>query len=206
MKKNLVAVFFALLSVPALATDYVSSFGYAFNLPQEWLILTPGEVDKQFSGENMARLATEVGGQEKAEAIVESLKGGNVEFFVLRSHATPEFQNNISTQQVDSGEAASAAAVKKLCKALPARLPEEIGIAVKVKQCGAQTLNGVRFVTYAYFLPSQGVTIVQHHIPYRAGKALVLIAGANAKGLPEVQKALASLDAAITAASAQPKK
>ena len=199
MRKNVCLALLATLALPAVADDYVSSFGFKFSLTSDWLVLTPGEVAKLFKRQSLAGVSSVLGDQENATAVLQRVKAGNVEFFFDRKHSTNDFKNNISVQLMPDGKPPNEAAARELCQAMPRQLPTVIGAPVKIRHCGLKRANAVPYMAYEYFVPSQGVSIVQHEIADLGGAVLVLVGGSNDQGLRNTRATQEALTAAITA-------
>lgn len=192
MKKILFLLVACIASAQAGAAEYRSSFGFPFELSNDWLVLTPGEVTKLYRDETLDSLDID-SDQATALAILERVKKGEVEFYFDRKHSTKDFKNNISVQLMQGAQQYTAASVKDVCRLLPKELPKVFGSEVKVSSCGSGEMHGIRFMAFEYFLPVQKVHVVQYEMPYVADTTLVLVGGAHPAALAHLKSAQASI-------------
>lgn len=179
------AAFFVL---PACAADYRSKFGYAFQLSDDWVVLTYGELIK-LAGEATPQ-SLGLTGVEPTELkqTPAKVKSGQVEFYFDRKHSTQAWNNNISVQLAPA-RSASIAELAKTCPSLGAQLRGTYGPSTRMAECGRRVQSGVEYLAYEYVIATEGVTIVQYEIPYAAQGTLVIVGGSNAQGLKDLKAA-----------------
>jgi len=192
MKKLLLLLVIGIASAQAGAAEYRSSFGFPFELSSDWLVLTPGEVTKLYRDETLDSLDIDAD-PATVRGILERVKQGEIEFYFDRKHSTKDFKNNISVQLMQGTRSYTAAAAREVCRLLPEELPRVFGSPVEVSSCGPGEMHGIRFLTYAYFVPAQKVHVVQYEIPYLSDTTLVLVGGAHPAALDDLKSAQASI-------------
>ncbi len=188
-------IFFLLMigiASQAGAAEYRSSFGFSFELPEDWLVLTPAEVAKHYRNETPESLAID-GDQATAQGILDQVRRGEIEFYFDRKHSTKDFKNNISVQRMQGSQTYTETAVAELCRSLAEELPKVFGSKIDIASCGSAEMHGIRFMAFEYFLPAQQVHVVQYEIPFVADSTLLLVGGAHREGLERLKSAEAAI-------------
>lgn len=191
--KQLMFMVMLVVSLKAHAADYRSNYGFSFQLPAEWLVLTPAQVQKTYQGESLKSMELAIGDRATFEAVLQKVKAGEVEYFFDRKYSTREFKNNISVQLMPPRPETPDQIAKDSCPSLAMSLRGLYGAEVKVTSCGIQTLAKVPFVAYEYRVPSQGVNVIQFEIPFGPKGTLILVGGSNDAGLAHVRVAQTSI-------------
>lgn len=197
MKRLLFLLVAGIASPHAVATEYTSSFGFPFELSKDWLVLTPAEVTEIYRNETLDSLSINAD-PATAQAILERVKQGEVEFYFDRKRSTKAFKNNISVQLTQGTQEYTDSAVWDICKSLHEDLPEVFGSGVRISSCGSGEMHGIRFLVFEYVLPPQKAHVVQYEIPFVSGTTLLLVAGAHPSALDHVRAAQTSLVDRIT--------
>ncbi|HKB58555.1 MAG TPA: hypothetical protein VKC56_00775 [Gallionellaceae bacterium] len=199
MKRSLFAVLFALLApVAAHAAEYKSSFGFKLALSDDWLVVSPENVSRQYANRTLASLNMTKVDSATARDILARVKTGKVEFYFEKKYSVKGFTNNISTQVMAGGDIPTPDNVKAFCPTLPAQLAKVQGAPVQVKVCRFAQSSGIPYVVVEYSVPSRGITIVQHQIPFLPNSDFQVIGGANDAGLDTVRAATDDITAAAT--------
>jgi len=203
-------IFFVLLSafvsVNVNAQEFRSSFGFPFELSKDWLVVTPKDASAQFEAETLKSLHMEAGDQDNAEAILERVKAGNVEFYFDKKYSKKNFTNNISAQLLPGVQIQTIDNVKATCTSLPKELQLLHGDVVLIKKCALSKSNGIQYIAYEYSLSRMDVAIVQREIPYLSNTTLILVGGSNSDGLRALMSAEDNIAASITKFVSEKKK
>lgn len=184
----------ALLPLAATAASYESGYGFKFQLPDDWLVVTPDRLpalkDKGLGIEAMEKAAE--------EEVLQRVATGRIEYYFDRSHSKGDFASNISVQGNVRAVPRTAEEAKASCERMPAQLKALYGDKVKVEDCGLSRANDVPYMHYEYSGAAPGVTTVQDEFQLTPNLSLVVVGASQAAGLDSMRKGLGNVVAGIT--------
>lgn len=177
---------FVLLPMTASAATYKSGYGFEFELPDDWVVLTPERLP-QFKDKG---LGIEAMNQEAERAAFERVSTGRIEYYFDRAHSKKEFVSNISVQGNVRAVARTSTDAKEACQRMPKQLKALYGDKVKVEQCGLKEANGVPYMDYEYSGAAPGVMTIQNEFQLTPNLALIVVGASQDAGLASLREGL----------------
>ena len=132
-----------------------SHFGYELAFSNDWTVVSPESIAQRSEKETAASLGLgDVADQGNLRAILESVKGGKVEFYFYKNPDGPSAGSNISAQLQPYAGELTEEAVSEGCKEIPSGLPAVYGSPIEEFSCGLESENGVNYIAYEYRIPA----------------------------------------------------
>ena len=182
-------------------TKLESQFGFSATVQDGWFVLSP----QKMADANKNETANSLGISDTVDSrvlneILESVKGGNIEFYYDKNYINKEYKNHVSAQLSAPLQFRSMDEVTKECEAMPAKLNKLFGEKVNFLSCQLVPSNGRAVFHYAYTVVSQGLTIIQETIPVNQNYSIVFVGGSanDVEGLHRVRAAQQSLVDSVT--------
>lgn len=203
----LLLVVFLVWPIQTMAAQYRSAFGFPFTLSGNWEVLTPKAVAARYKGKSLKSLGLHFGDNMPANAILQHIKHGDVEYYFDKTYSSQSVTNNISVQLIPAGATPTESAVRAECKTLPRRLRAVYGQGTRVESCRFFKNNGVAYFGYEYQpanSQAKGVTIIQRQIPYLSNTEVQLVGASNEAGLSHMRKAVQEIALSVTRYASRP--
>ena len=182
-------------------TKLTSQFGFSATLQDGWFVLSPQKIAEA----NKNETAKSLGIQDTVDSMVlneilESVKGGNIEFYYDKNYIDKEYKNHVSVQLSAPLQFSSMDEVTKECEAIPDQLNKLFGEKIDFLSCQLLPSNGRAVFYHAYTVVSQSLTIIQETIPVNQNYSIVFVGGSanNIEGLHRVRAAQQSLVDSVT--------
>lgn len=191
---RVVALSVALLPAVVSAATYKSGYGFQFELPDNWVVVTPERL-AQFKDKGIGIEAMQPAAQQEA---LERVASGRIEYYFDRSHASKDFTSNISVHGNVGAIPRTSQDAKAACERMPAQLKALYGDKVKVEDCGLAKANGVPYMHYEYSGAAPGVTTVQDEFQLTPNLALVVVGASQDAGLTNLRKGLGNVIAGVS--------
>jgi hypothetical protein len=172
----------------AAAADYQSHFGFSFQLPADWVVLTPQEAAKLQNNATPQDVGLPGLDAKALEGTLAKVRAGQVEYYFDRKNGTANWSNNINVQ-MGKARSDSMKDVAAECPSLEGQLRSIYGPGTKLTACGLKSESGVDYLGYEYRVGQRDVTIVQYEIPFGARGTLLVTGGSNDAGLGSVKEA-----------------
>ena len=182
------------------AKQHTSSFGFSYELPEHWVVLSKEEAGMRFAPQTTQSLGS-VGytrSQKVSDDLLTKIKSEQVEFLFDTKHSTPEFDSHISIQLKQSRAASSSKAIERACSSIEEDLETVFSNKVDLIQCDREVLNEFEFLTYSYKDAYPGTTTLQHEFQITHNVTLVLVGGSNKSGYQALKTAQMKLADRIT--------
>jgi len=165
-------------SIPA--RTLTSSFHFTFDLPPDWIIISPTEMAARSTDLSPESIGLPTADPETLKALVARAKSGQQEFYLDGRLSSADFTNNISLQLFEGRNDFSQmtpADIDTFCKKIPGGAQKTYGAKVAVTDCKLEEEAGVQFLSYSYKVPSLGIFILQYEYPFIDDKTLVIVGG-----------------------------
>ncbi len=184
----------ALLSIghpsPARAGEFRSGFGFGISVPEVWLVLTRGEIER-----NEALFVEDEGGGDPAleqiplsmrRAVFDRVRDGKLEIFYRRESETEGFVDNVNFLLQPAEPPLSAERLAGVCRALPAEFSRIFGRPIAMEACEMRerVRRPVLYLQFEGALP--GTTTMQYQLPRDASGMLVITATTASVSLPRM--------------------
>ncbi len=184
----------AMLPLAASAASYKSGYGFKFELPDYWVVVTPDRL-AQFKDKGLGIKAMN---DEAEQQALKRVATGKIEYYFDPKHSTKAFADNISVQGNVRAIAQTADDAKAACDRMPAQLKALYGDKVKVERCGLQKVNGVVYMDYEYSGAAAGVNTVQNEFQLTPNLALILVGASGGTGLAAMRDGMQNVREGIS--------
>lgn len=182
-----------LLPLSVNAANYKSGYGFEFQLPDNWLVVTPENLS-QFKGKSL-----DVKGMnpEAEQAALQRVQSGRIEYYFDRKHSDKDFTSNISVQGNVRAVARNEDDAQAACARMPSQLKALYGDAVKVEACGLKKVSGIPYMDYEYSGAAPGVTTVQNEFQLTPNLAIIVVGASQNSGLAALRRAMENVTQGI---------
>jgi len=178
MRRIVLAVLVLVGSVlAASAKEYQSSFGFALDVPDNWLVLT-----KQAIQDNPALANPQASGAGSIDSnvlkdLVAKVQGGSIEFLYNRTTSDAIFSDNINMRVGGQGKIPSGPeAVKAQCTAYAQALAKAAGRPLAVATCEDRSVGAAKAFYVEYEGRVAGTVTMQYQLARPDGKLLFVTA------------------------------
>ena len=182
-------------------TKLTSQFGFSATVQDGWFVLSPQKMAEANKNETAKSLGIpDTVDSQVLNEILESVKGGNIEFYYDKNYIDKVYKNHVSAQLSAPLQFSSMDEVTKECESMPAQLNELFGEKVNLLSCQFFSSNGRAVFHHAYTVVSQDLTIIQETIPVNQNYSIVFVGGSanDVEGLNRVRAAQQSLVDSVT--------
>lgn len=178
------------LASPAGAGEFRSGFGFGISVPEVWLVLTRGEIER-----NEALFVEEEGGGEPAleqiplamrRAVFDRVRDGKLEIFYRRESETEGFVDNVNFLLQPAEPPLSADQLVGVCRALPTEFSRIFGRPIAMEACEMRerVRRPVLYLQFEGALP--GTTTMQYQLPRGPAGTIVITATTASASLPRM--------------------
>ncbi|MDH5326783.1 MAG: sel1 repeat family protein [Gammaproteobacteria bacterium] len=176
------------------AEPHKSVFGFEFDLPSGWQVLAPSPKGV-YSNETLQTLGSvNIFRTKTFGSLLKNVKAGTAEFLFRKNAAGDGFHSNVLIQLVPVDTSKPLA-----CDSMQQTLEKAYSRKLVLKDCGSKSVEGMKYLQYAYERPVQGTTLIHHELPI-GNNSKLLISGSgessNIKELRRFQPKLAAIAAA----------
>src|SRR5579872_7419490 len=130
-------------SLPAVAANHVSGFGFSIDVPSGWAVLGQQEVKDNpdlFDFSNNPALSKM--DPSIRQVIQQKVASGSIEFYFHTGVGRPGFTDNINVVKLLDQVPATDGDLQQACAQLPAYLSKVLADNIKVYQCARTQVNG----------------------------------------------------------------
>lgn len=181
-------------ATPAQAGEFRSGFGFGISVPDVWLVLTRGEVERH----QAAFLEEDAGGQGALERIptptrrlvFDRIRAGELEVFYRRENESALFVDNVNFLLQRAGLPATREQLTHLCRVLPLEFSRVFGRPIAMEACELRdrARGPALYLQFEGALP--GTTTMQYQLPRGGDATLVITATTVRASLPRLQDEL----------------
>ncbi|MGD1148773.1 MAG: hypothetical protein ABR961_12585 [Thermoanaerobaculaceae bacterium] len=171
----------------AVAKEYRSSFGFAVDVPENWLVLT-----KQAIAEDAALAAApdpKVGNinPDILRDLRAKVENGSIEMFFDRTTSDATFADNINILVKPGQAAASPDRVREACDAYPGLLAKYAGRGLKVEGCESRNIGSLKAFYVEYEGVVAGTVTMQYQFSRPDNQRLLVTATCKRASLDKVR-------------------
>ncbi len=180
----------ALGASPAGAREYRSGFGFGISVPDVWLVLTRGEIERG----SQHFLAVDGSPDDALERIpvamrrtvFERVLAGELEIFYRRENASDAFVDNVNFLLQRTALPASQEQVAGVCRMLPGEFSRIFGRPIAMEACELRerARHPVFYLQFEGAVP--GTTTMQYQLPRGRAETLVITATTARASLPRM--------------------
>jgi hypothetical protein len=178
----------AAVASPAAAGEFRSGFGFGISVPDVWLVLTRGEVERNSSlflaGDGVAGLDQIPTAMRKH--VFDRIRNGELEVFYRRENEAEDFIDNVNFLLQPAELPVSQAELDGVCHALPGEFSRIFGRPIAMEAC--EMRDRVRgpalYLQFEGAVP--GTTTMQYQLPRGAQSTLVITATTSRTSLPRM--------------------
>jgi hypothetical protein len=174
----------------ALAGEFRSGFGFGISVPDVWLVLTRGEVER-----NGTRFVDgEVGGVEPLEQIplamrrtvVDRIRAGELEIYYRRESEVTGFVDNVNFLLQPTEPPLSRDQLVGVCRVLPVEFSRIFGRPIAMDACELRerVRRPVLYLQFEGAIP--GTTTMQYQLPRGGAGTIVITATTASESLPRM--------------------
>lgn len=172
----------------ATARDYESGFGFGISVPDAWLVLTRGEVEKHADLflENEGSPCTRSVSPGMRQIVYDRVRRGELEIFYRQEGVFGGFVDNVNIMLQSAQLPGTPDQLKGLCRVLPSEFSRLFGRPIAMDGCEMRERAG-RSALYLQFdgaIP--GTTTLQYQLPQYGDATLVITATAEDTNLPRL--------------------
>lgn len=189
--KYAVVVGLALLVIaasPARAGDYLSSFGFGISVPDEYLVLTQDEVQKN------ADVFLEDDGDDRMREVSSRIRGGvydrvqagQLEIFYRTEGDDIAFVDNVNVMMQKAQLPANARQLQEICQILPEEFSRLFGRPIGMENCEMRPIAGRSALYLAFDGALLGTKTLQYQIQRGDGMMLILTATSTENNMPRM--------------------
>ncbi len=171
----------------AVAREYQSSFGFAVDVPDNWLVLT-----KQAIAENAALAAppdVKVGAinPDILRDLRAKVESGLIEMFFDRTTSDATFADNINVLVKQGQAPTSSDRARRACEAYPGLLAKYAGRGLKVEGCESRNVGSLQAFYVEYEGVVAGTVTMQYQFSRPDNHLLLVTATCKRASLDEVR-------------------
>lgn len=190
------SVFFASLAFLALlapggaatAGEFQSGFGFGISVPDVWLVLTRGEVER-----NQALFLADdgVAGLEQLPTAIrrnvfDRIRQGELEVFYRRENEAEDFVDNVNFLLQPAELPVSQAELDGVCHALPGEFSRVFGRPIAMEACEMRDRVRGQALYLQFEGAVPGTTTMQYQLPRGQSSTLVITATTSRTSLPRM--------------------
>ncbi|MBK7949955.1 MAG: hypothetical protein IPK00_14680 [Deltaproteobacteria bacterium] len=179
---------------PAAAGEFRSGFGFGISVPDVWLVLTRGEVERN----SELFLAEDGGGVADLERIplamrrtvFDRIRAGELEIFYRRESDSDVFVDNVNFLLQPADLPSTREQLDGVCRLLPGEFSRIFGRPIAMEACEMRD-RARRPALYLQFEGAvPGTTTMQYQLPRDRDETLVITATTARASLPRMQDEL----------------
>lgn len=190
VKHAVVAGLAALVSTasPARAGDYLSGFGFGISVPDEYLVLTQDEVQKnadvflEDDGDDRMR---EISSTMRRE-VYDRVQAGQLEIFYRTEGVDITFVDNVNVMMQKAELPANARQLQEICQILPEEFSRLFGRPIGMENCEMRAIAGRSALYLAFDGALLGTKTIQYQIQRGDGMMLILTATSTEHNIPRM--------------------
>lgn len=179
---------------PAAAGEFRSGFGFGISVPDVWLVLTRGEVER-----NSALFLEEDGGGvgtleriplAMRRTVFDRIRAGELEIFYRRESDSDVFVDNVNFLLQPADLPSTREQLDGVCRLLPGEFSRIFGRPIAMEACEMRD-RARRPALYLQFEGAvPGTTTMQYQLPRDRDETLVITATTARASLPRMQDEL----------------
>lgn len=187
----------------ASAGEFRSGFGFGISVPDVWLVLTRGEVERN-AGLFLEEDAGGVGALERIpvamrRSVFDRIRAGELEIFYRRESDSDLFVDNVNFLLQPADLPSTREQLDGVCRLLPGEFSRIFGRPIAMEACEMRD-RAQRPALYLQFEGAvPGTTTMQYQLPHDPDATLVITATTARASLPRMQDELEGMVDSIRA-------
>ena len=173
---------------PVYAGDYTSSFGFGISVPDEYLVLTRDEVQKNadvFLEDGGDRRLREIPTAMRRE-VYQRVESGQLEIFYRTEGVDVAFVDNVNVMMQPAELPSNERQLREICQLLPEEFSRIFGRPIGMENCEMRAIAGGSALYLAFDGALLGTKTLQYQIQRGDGMMLILTATATQENLPRM--------------------
>lgn len=173
---------------PARAGDYLSGFGFGISVPDEYLVLTQDEVQKnadvflEDSGDDRMREVSST----MRRGVYDRVEAGQLEIFYRTEGVDIAFVDNVNVMMQKAQLPANARQLQEICQILPEEFSRLFGRPIGMENCEMRAIAGRSALYLAFDGALLGTKTLQYQIQRSDGMMLILTATSTENNIPRM--------------------
>lgn len=164
----------------ATAGDYASGFGFGITVPDDYLVLTRDEVQRNASlflgaetDDDLTRIP-----QSMRKEVYERVRAGQLEIFYRTSDVETAFVDNVNIMSQPADLPQDEGQLAEVCRILPTEFSRLFGRPIALDGCEMRTVAMRRALYLAFDGAIPGTKTLQYQIQRGRGETLIITATA----------------------------
>ena len=173
---------------PARAGDYLSGFGFGISVPDEYLVLTQDEVQKnadvflEDDGDDRMREVSST----MRRGVYDRVQAGQLEIFYRTEGGDIAFVDNVNVMMQKAQLPANARQLQEICQILPEEFSRLFGRPISMDNCDMSAIAGRSALYLAFDGALLGTKTLQYQIQRGDGMMLILTATSTENNMPRM--------------------
>ena len=173
---------------PARAGDYLSGFGFGISVPDEYLVLTQDEVQKnadvflEDDGDDRMREVSST----MRRGVYDRVQAGQLEIFYRTEGGDIAFVDNVNVMMQKAQLPANARQLQEVCQILPEEFSRLFGRPIGMENCEMRAIAGGFALYLAFDGALLGTKTLQYQIQRSDGMMLILTATSTENNIPRM--------------------
>ncbi len=173
---------------PARAGDYLSGFGFGITVPDEYLVLTQDEVQKnadvflEDDGDDRMREVSST----MRRGVYDRVQAGQLEIFYRTEGGDIAFVDNVNVMMQKAQLPANARQLQEICQILPEEFSRLFGRPIGMENCEMRAIAGRSALYLAFDGALLGTKTLQYQILRDDGMMLILTATSTKNNIPRM--------------------
>ena len=173
---------------PARAGDYLSGFGFGISVPDEYLVLTQNEVQKnadvflEDDGDDRMREVSST----MRRGVYDRVQAGQLEIFYRTEGGDIAFVDNVNVMMQKAQLPANARQLQEICQILPEEFSRLFGRPIGMENCEMRAIAGRSALYLAFDGALLGTKTLQYQIQRGDGMMLILTATSTENNMPRM--------------------
>ena len=173
---------------PARAGDYLSGFGFGISVPDEYLVLTQDEVQKnagvflEDDGDDRMREVSST----MRRGVYDRVEAGQLEIFYRTEGVDIAFVDNVNVMMQKAQLPANARQLQEICQILPEEFSRLFGRPIGMENCEMRAIAGRSALYLAFDGALLGTKTLQYQIQRSDGMMLILTATSTENNIPRM--------------------
>ncbi|MGY8736538.1 MAG: hypothetical protein ACKVIW_03345 [bacterium] len=173
---------------PARAGDYLSGFGFGISVPDEYLVLTQDEVQKnadvflEDDGDDRMREVSST----MRRGVYDRVQAGQLEIFYRTEGGDIAFVDNVNVMMQKAQLPANARQLQEICQILPEEFSRLFGRPIGMENCEMRAIAGRSALYLAFDGALLGTKTLQYQIQRSDGMMLILTATSTENNIPRM--------------------
>jgi len=173
---------------PARAGDYLSGFGFGISVPDEYLVLTQDEVQKnagvflEDDGDDRMREVSST----MRRVVYDRVEAGQLEIFYRTEGGDIAFVDNVNVMMQKAQLPANARQLQEICQILPEEFSRLFGRPIGMENCEMRAIAGRSALYLAFDGALLGTKTLQYQIQRSDGMMLILTATSTENNIPRM--------------------